>query len=706
MNENSETPPHSNISRMIAVRDYCKNGAVDQALPLLEEILSTDSSNLPAMELAAFSYARIGDYDQAIKYYKQLTISRANPEDHYNVGVILKGKNEFSQAIDSFREVIRHDQKNVQARYQIGHILLTQNRIAECVNELMEAVSIDPTCMACKLLESVLSSLLKKDQNNAHVLLSMIKMLLISGNKERSIEYINKIRTLDTDYVLSYSLGAILVEAGMYEEAIKQFQELTLRFPSETNAFWQLGRILAFQKKHEESLEPLQRAAELDPRNESVNNLLNNQRAVIRRVFTTAFEQMRDGVSGEAVKKHLLEQGFGEGLIDLKIVEARGMLSDPFVALLTTTAICQGKSLPVQAEQAVRRAIELYPNHPRILEGYFFLSNTLLQQGHFSKALEACEKILEASPGHEVAEKQKSLLLSLIAPIPEKAGKSNSGKSLRYTRLPESLDSMTDLDKAIADYVLNRIDSRAITLSADTKVVTIGSCFAANISVALRNVGINAVNLTIGEEANSTFANSAIVENVIKGDNMPKNIISTLHEPHNISMYLHTAELVIYTLGVAPCFFDKETGKFVPSKGAESVRGVASGKYIFRTTTVEENVNNLLNIIDCIRSVNEKCQFVLSLSPVPMQATLESRSIMEADCLSKSTLRVTADRVVQARDRCVYWPAFEVVRWLGAYFPGMYGKDDGAVSHVSRDAVAAIVRHFIRIFYSDAAASN
>lgn len=120
------------------------------------------------------------------------------------------------------------------------------------------------------------------------------------------------------------------------------------------------------------------------------------------------------------------------------------------------------------------------------------------------------------------------------------------------------------------------------------------------------------------------------------------------------------------------------------------------GNYVFRNTTVEENVNNLQAIIDLVRRSNANCDFVFSLSPVPLTATLEARSSMEADCLSKSILRVAVEQIVTTSPRCLYWPAFEIVRWLGSYFPGMYGEEDGTTGHVSERVIDLIIALFLQ----------
>src|SRR5262249_37853674 len=134
-----------------------------------------------------------------------------------------------------------------------------------------------------------------------------------------------------------------------------------------------------------------------------------------------------------------------------------------------------------------------------------------------------------------------------------------------------------------------------------------------------------------------------------------------------------------------------------PGRG-EGVRGLRSGKYVFRTTTVAENLDNLRAIVALVRDVNPGCRFVFSLSPVPLTATLEARSAMEADCLSKSILRVAVELLVAETAGCVYWPAFEIVRWLGAYLPNMYGDEDGTTHHVSERVVRTIMRLFLETY--------
>jgi hypothetical protein len=207
-----------------------------------------------------------------------------------------------------------------------------------------------------------------------------------------------------------------------------------------------------------------------------------------------------------------------------------------------------------------------------------------------------------------------------------------------------------------------------------------------------------ATNLMLGEFINSTYANLEMFEWALGHSFSVSEETLRKFSKDDIGGLFTNADLCIYTLGVAPCFFDKTAGRFILPPKTEGVRGVLRGEYVFRMTTVEENYNKLAKIISLVRRVNQSCKFVFSLSPVPLTSTLEPRSAMEADCLSKAALRVAVEQIVAAMPGCIYWPSFEIVRWQGAYVSGMYGEEDGTTHHVSERVVRTIMRSFLNTY--------
>lgn len=332
------------------------------------------------------------------------------------------------------------------------------------------------------------------------------------------------------------------------------------------------------------------------------------------------------------------------------------------------------------------------------MEALTYLGWSLDSQGRWTEAKEIYENALKLDPSYPIALERYAAARQELNIVDDGAIAGGKKGRTKFTRFPETLAELSDLDRAIEQFVISHVPETALSLTKQSRIVTIGSCFAANLAHALNADGIPAQNLTVGEIINSTFANLEFFQWALGGSSTVNDEMAGKFGREEVAALLTQADVVIYTLGVAPCFFDKASGAFVLPQRTEGVRGVVSGKYIFRTTTVEENVRNLRAIVTLVRRANPNCKFVFSVSPVPLTSTLEPRAAMEADCLSKATLRVAVEQLVAGAPDCIYWPAFEIVRWLGAYVPNMYGEEDGTTHHVSERVVSTIMRHFLRLY--------
>jgi hypothetical protein len=351
-------------------------------------------------------------------------------------------------------------------------------------------------------------------------------------------------------------------------------------------------------------------------------------------------------------------------------------------------------SVIVEAEKCFRRALVLAP---RSVEALTHLAWSMDSQGRWTEAKKLYEDALARDPSYAVAQERYAVAREELNIVEDDAATAPSYHP-RFTRFPETIAELTDLDRAIERYAISHVPRSALSIAKHSRIVTIGSCFAANVAHALNAEGVAAQNLTVGEIINSTFANLEFFRWALGFSTIINEEMLRRFGRDEVGVLLRQADVIIYTLGVAPCFFDKTSGVFVLPPRTQGVRGVLGGKYTFRTTTVDENLVNLKGIVAAVRQVNPDCRFVFSLSPVPLASTLESRAAMEADCLSKATLRVAVDQLVADTPGCVYWPAFEIVRWLGTYVPGMYGEEDGTTHHVSERVIRTIMRHFLRLY--------
>ena len=116
---------------------------------------------------------------------------------------------------------------------------------------------------------------------------------------------------------------------------------------------------------------------------------------------------------------------------------------------------------------------------------------------------------------------------------------------------------------------------------------------------------------------------------------------------HKVRQKIRDADMIIYSLGVAPCFFDRETGDFTFTLGENLHAALIVSRLKFRTTSVQENVDDPKRMIELLRELNPKANVMLAVSPVPLKATFERQSAIVADCISKSTLRVAAHEIME-----------------------------------------------------------
>ena len=101
-------------------------------------------------------------------------------------------------------------------------------------------------------------------------------------------------------------------------------------------------------------------------------------------------------------------------------------------------------------------------------------------------------------------------------------------------------------------------------------------------------------------------------------------------------------------------------------------------------------ISDLTEAISLVRTHNPAARFVLTVSPVPLIATMEDCSVLVSTTYSKSVLRVAAEEVAAAHDGVSYFPSYEVI--TGMYTRGAYFAEG------LRDVTEAGVQHVVRLF--------
>ena len=248
----------------------------------------------------------------------------------------------------------------------------------------------------------------------------------------------------------------------------------------------------------------------------------------------------------------------------------------------------------------------------------------------------------------------------------------------RKNSYPRTNEEFLDLPKVIADFVVPQ--DTAFDRRGDARIFLQGSCFAENLYNELKQSNRPCFYNSFVEALNSPLANQRYFESLLQNAGDP------------VLGHLSTADIFVLTVGVAPCWFEKATGRWVVQPDMKKF-----DDYFQRTLTVKESSDALKALFDLLYKINPGLTIVVTLSPMPLARTFDFDSAIVADCVSKSTLRAAIHETIAAYPgkKPTYFPAFEIVRWVGAHAGNAFG-DDGLPRHVSKEYVKQIIASFLK----------
>lgn len=149
-------------------------------------------------------------------------------------------------------------------------------------------------------------------------------------------------------------------------------------------------------------------------------------------------------------------------------------------------------------------------------------------------------------------------------------------------------------------------------------------------------------------------------------------------------------DLFVFTLGLTESWKDTRDGAVYPL-----APGVAGGAYDpaihrFHNFTVEETAQDMQAAIDFIRRINPRARIIITVSPVPLNATAIDRNVFTSTTYSKAVLRVAAEQICAGNDACDYFPSYEII--TAPFVRGAYYAED------CREVLPEGVRHVMGLF--------
>lgn len=458
LNECIEINPKSSASKYEA-------GAIayilkdrDVAIKFSKEAINLNKKNKWYKIQLAKIYYREGLFDKAIKVYKQL--SRENPREMdflYQLGEIYSNTEKYSEAIDVYNKIQeKTGTLNENVCLAKVHIYMLQNKKDKAYKELQNLIDTFPNeyRYAGRLAElyteneeyekaeKIYTNLLKYDNTNGLILLSVSNFYTKINNKEKSFKYlkkafVNKELDINTKVLVliqhiqnenenssgekTYSLISLLIEnhpneaivhdiyanylikEKQYKQARSQIRQALSLDKSKYDLWEQLMRLELELEDFNAMFEESKEAIEYFP-NQALCYFFNGYSAFQIGKYKEASVSLNDGVDLVLDNNDLKIQFYtfiGETYSKLKDYEQadeafdEGLLIEPNNKQILNNysyyLANRGEKLKY-AEEMIVRCLELEPDNVTYLDTYAWI---LYRAKKFEKALETMQKAIE-----------------------------------------------------------------------------------------------------------------------------------------------------------------------------------------------------------------------------------------------------------------------------------------------------------------------
>ena len=277
------------------------------------------------------------------------------------------------------------------------------------------------------------------------------------------------------------------------------------------------------------------------------------------------------------------------------------------------------------------------------------------------------------------------------------------------------------------------------TLRPGSSAFTIGSCFARNIEIALRDKGMRIPTLDMqlperelmkGTRLRTGILNKYTpfsmlneIEQLARDDDGGRFLIETgedawwdgqLHSYETVTrerglqrrrrirrLYAEAiaeCEVVIVTLGLIEAWWDEAEQLYLNEAVPRHLVDLYPGRFFFETLSVEKTVDAVQRLVAMLHALNPAQKMLLTVSPVPFQRSFSGGDAIVANSYSKAALRVAAEVATRGYDHVDYFPSYETVT-----------LSDGALSweedlvHVRPDMIDYNVSRMLAAYMPDAA---
>ena len=157
------------------------------------------------------------------------------------------------------------------------------------------------------------------------------------------------------------------------------------------------------------------------------------------------------------------------------------------------------------------------------------------------------------------------------------------------------------------------------------------------------------------------------------------------------------ADVFIFTLGLTESWIDSRDGAVLPSCPGRGFGQYDPSIYKFHNMLYNEILNDLRLSVMKIRELNSDIKFIMTISPVPLAASMVNNHICLSNTYSKSVLRAAVGELVHEDEDVEYFGSYEIL--THCFRNHLYWKDD--MRSIKDSGLKAVFNSFYKYFASD-----
>jgi len=158
------------------------------------------------------------------------------------------------------------------------------------------------------------------------------------------------------------------------------------------------------------------------------------------------------------------------------------------------------------------------------------------------------------------------------------------------------------------------------------------------------------------------------------------------------------ADFLVFTMGLTESWHNTATDFEYPMCPGTVAGEFDPSIHKFQNLSFDHIKSSLVQAIGLVRELNPSINFILTVSPVPLTATMSGKHVLVATMESKSILRSVASTVVNECAHVDYFPSYEIINspaYKGMFFqPNLRSVNQVGVRHVMDEFFRGIENKF------------